>query len=518
MSADARFAAYEAIQRFLTQAKRPVAFEPGEEPMPLSAGSWELRVDGGKLLLQVWTTERNLVRRITDVQLETKGQLNLTIERFGKRTGVLQLLDVSHAAAGQKTKRAGRLAFRENFRRFLLRQFPGWRIAELSSDPDLEHSLSPSHPRALLKKGNEAWAAIGAANTSDADFTLSFGLIWLDYLRRREAKTAILGLAVFLPEKSERATCQRIRCLDPKLAEYHVFVHAEAWEQRIDVADAGNMETSLPDRHAHTSIPGQVRELTSIVGVELVECAGEVSVRVRGLEFARWNGRELRYGIESKRLATQSNQSEIYALAASIARSRDPGEGDRRSKLFSVAPERWLESRIRENLVSLDARLVASPVYSQAPSFAAGERGIIDLLTADVEGRLNLIEIKATEDLHLPLQALDYWARVKWHLDRGEFAAKGYFPGLQLAPLSPRMLLIAPALHFHPTTETIVRYFSSDVEVERIGLAASWRSELKVMFRACGGTPVECEHNGEEYETAESAEAGPGCTGASESG
>jgi hypothetical protein len=97
-----------------------------------------------------------------------------------------------------------------------------------------------------------------------------------------------------------------------------------------------------------------------------------------------------------------------------------------------------------------------------------------------------VIELKAAADLHLPLQALDYWIRVKWHLDRGEFPAHGYFPGMMLRPSPPRLLLVSPSLEFHSTTETILSYFSKEIEVERIGLGADWRKGLKVMFRLSG--------------------------------
>jgi hypothetical protein len=107
----------------------------------------------------------------------------------------------------------------------------------------------------------------------------------------------------------------------------------------------------------------------------------------------------------------------------------------------------------------------------------------MDLVAADSRGRLAVIELKATADLHLPLQALDYWIRVKWHLDRGEFATRGYFPGLTLSAEPPRLLLVAPALEFHPTTETILSFFDPKIEVERIGVGEDWRSELRVMFR-----------------------------------
>jgi hypothetical protein len=123
------------------------------------------------------------------------------------------------------------------------------------------------------------------------------------------------------------------------------------------------------------------------------------------------------------------------------------------------------------------------PLYGQVPQFAAGERGIIDLLCVDRRGRLAVIEIKADQDIHLPLQALDYWMRVKWHLDRHEFSAQGYFPGIALTSASPRLLLVAPSLEYHPSNETILKYFSQEVPVERVGVGLEWRKELRVMFR-----------------------------------
>lgn len=46
------------------------------------------------------------------------------------------------------------------------------------------------------------------------------------------------------------------------------------------------------------------------------------------------------------------------------------------------------------------------------------------------------------EDIHLPLQGLDYWARVRWHQARGEFQKFGYFPGEVLNEQSPVLLLL----------------------------------------------------------------------------
>jgi hypothetical protein len=52
--------------------------------------------------------------------------------------------------------------FRERFRRFLTRQFPAWKLAEISAEQDLQHSLSPVFPRAMLRRGQSAIAAIAA--------------------------------------------------------------------------------------------------------------------------------------------------------------------------------------------------------------------------------------------------------------------------------------------------------------------------------------------------------------------
>src|SRR6185312_8634039 len=110
-------------------------------------------------------------------------------EHFGGRKGSLLLVDLAHPASNAATRRGWRQHFREQLRLALRRQYPDWKIAELSSDPDLEHSLSPAYPRALLRKGSAAMAAIAAAEDSqDPDGALSFGLIWLDYLRQREPR------------------------------------------------------------------------------------------------------------------------------------------------------------------------------------------------------------------------------------------------------------------------------------------------------------------------------------------
>ena len=86
-------------------------------------------------------------------------------------------------------------------------------------------------------------------------------------------------------------------------------------------------------------------------------------------------------------------------------------------------------------------------LYTQVPALSTGDRGMLDLLTLDRNARLVVLELKADEDLHLPLQALDYWIRVRaLNADRqpappGSRATLGIraqrlFPGAEVSLLS----------------------------------------------------------------------------------
>ena len=480
----------EAIERFLKSSRQPVLMEAGDDPLPIASDTFALNARGGIFTIECWSSTRNLVRRVRGIQLEKRGRLELEVERFGARTGTVTLLDLADPSNRTADRQGARLKYREQFRISLRRQFPDWRIAELTTAPDLHHSLSPSYPRALLRKGNAALAAIGAAEDAlSPEGVLSFGLIWLDYLRRREMRLQVEGLAIIVPAGAQAVTCHRVRYLRPDAARYLVFVHHHGQEDLVNPGDYTNFETRLdPCRQSlsgsGTQLAQWVDALAALDSVERRDRAdGSVSLAVNGLEFARATGDELLFGIDHKHAAGQNHLEEIAQLAAGLARMRGPDAADRMNPLYKRHPEAWLESQARGNIERLDATLYPSPVYGQVPQFAGGERSVIDLLAADREGRLAVMELKADQDIHLPLQALDYWMRVKWHLDRGEFAGRGYFPGIPLVNWAPKLLLVAPALEFHPTNETLLRYLSPEIRAERLGVGLEWKRDIRVMFR-----------------------------------
>jgi hypothetical protein len=450
----------EAIERFLETSQDPVLCEPGEESLAITPENFAVEVRGACAQLQAWDSTRNLVRRVSAIQRQAPGKLVLKVTRFGKLQGTLELIDRRRAIRDHVPLRSARLGFREQFRLFLRRQFPGYKLAELSTEADLEHSLSPAYPRALLRQGASAWAAIGvAADAGHPDGVLTFGLIWLDYLRQREPSLRVHGLILYLPAGAQKTTCLRVLFLDPAAAQYSAFAYdQDGLEARIDLRDCGNLDTHLAPcrfspRHPAVGLPG----------VETIDRPdGELSYSVHGLAFRRKSRSQL----------------------AELSRLRSANATDRRNPLYLRNPEAWLESEVRAHIQEIDASLLATPIYGQVPAFAAADRGVLDLLAIDTSGRLAVLELKASEDVHLPLQALDYWMRVLWHLERREFQANGYFPGHQPRPEPPRLLLVSPALDFHSSNERVLRYFSRAIPVERLGVGLEWRKELKVMYRS----------------------------------
>jgi hypothetical protein len=474
----------QAIEAFVANSLEPAVLEPGEPLIPILKDHYTVELRGQRLTMQVWDDQRNLVRRILRIEQQQRGRLTLTVEKFARREGSIDLIDRARPATHDLQRKSSRMIFRERLRLFLARQFADWKIAELTSEANLEHSLSPAFPRAFLRRGASGWAAIGAGPESiDVPACLAFGLLWLDYLRRREPKVTIQGLVLVLPEGKASAISLRVPFLNHDAAKFAIFTYSDQdYAALLDPQDYGNVQTVL-DPCLRPAFPNtrqtDLSRLHELPGFEAVEKAdGSLSLRVNGWEIARVTDPP-----------GEARLREIEAIASGVSGLRSEHAGNAQNPLYRAQPEAWLEAVLRAQLPVIDPTLRSRPLYGQAPTFAAGDRSIIDLLACDVHGRLAIIEIKATADLHLPLQALDYWLRVKWHLDRGEFAAKGYFPGVELRPDPPRLLLVAPALEFHPSSENILRYFAPDICVQRIGVSSGWRKDLRIMFRADGHEP-----------------------------
>jgi hypothetical protein len=211
---------------------------------------------------------------------------------------------------------------------------------------------------------------------------------------------------------------------------------------------------------------------------------GAVSFCFHGVEFAHRTREGLFFGLgKSVERLNEATEPRLRKLLHDLCLYRSPLASDTKHRLYRGWPERWLESIVLEDPAKLDAILDPKHFYSQVPALAAGDRAIPDLLGITSQGRLVVIELKASEDIQLPLQAVDYWLRVRRHQREGDFHRKGYFAEVEIDPRPPLLWLVAPALQFHSATEIILKYLSKEIQVTRIGLHENWRRGIKVMLR-----------------------------------
>ena len=490
------------IQDFIGDAPRGAVIEDGEVLFDLSESRYSISTEREKCVVQFWSSERNCVRRVLDGEVKN-GLLKLTIQRLGRPKPSKLEICRDRDQRTPSAKRTQRATYERQLERALERQFPGFGVSRPKSSVDLERSFGPIYARGVLSKGTTLFAVIGVnaeEQQAAVDGSLTIGLLWLDYLREREAgRKHVGGLKIFVPPKRSAIVRERMAHLDRKLASFELYEFNQKDDsvELLDSADRGNIETRLvhcPNvEGAHQRFAVSIAKIRSLVPNcdVFVSSPAEISFRVHGLEFARarlgnsiHSTQELVFGVgPSETIRSDQSEPLFREIVQRLLASRQNGTPRPGDVLWRLAPERWLESLIIRDVSAIDHRLNSRWVYSQVPAFTASDRAMIDVLTLTTDGRLAVLELKADEDLHLPLQGLDYWARVSWHHARQEFPRFGYFGGTPLSEKSPLLYLVAPALRVHPTTDKLLRYFSPEIDWQLVAVNEDWREEIKVVFR-----------------------------------
>jgi hypothetical protein len=526
----------QTIENYLADHPAAALLEDGRVIFDMRTARYSIGESHGRCLLQLWSEERNLVRSVVDVQMRAQS-LRIATRRMGAaRPQTMEFVPT----ADRRTPTAREAARRNYLRlldRVLTRHFVGAKVDGLRSAMDLEHSFGPAYVRGRLLHGNAAEAVVGvsaAESSALVDGVLTIGILWLDYCRQHgDARRHFGGLKVIVPagvpsDRSSspgrcgawRTTAERMAWLNHGAAKFELYTLDERSEELapVDFRDTGNLESRLV--HAFSAGAAFERCKAGIDRILALIPEGargrvearatsptEVGLLVHGLEFAR-----VRHGVSAHSFSREdevtfgagANETPLAAENEELCRElcrrlflsrhRDGAPTD---PLYRMQPERWLESGLRAEISELLLGLRGDLLCSQVPALSSGERGMLDLLTLDQESRLAVIELKADEDLHLPLQALDYWIRVRaLNADRqvlngseplSAFERQGYFAGAAVSPRDPRLLLIAPALRIHPANEPVLRYFAPQVDWELIALGEHWRRELKIIFRKRSG-------------------------------
>lgn len=493
-----------SLQEFLAESQTGVVMENGQVIFDLVSAQYSISAERERCLLHLWSEERNVVRHVIEAE-KKNGSLILSVRRFAQakphKLEICRDRDRRTATA----RNAARSRYARTLERVLRTKLPDWKLDKLSTSMDLERSFSPVYARGLLRKGRTSLAVMGVnreETQGSIDAILTFGLLWLEACREREAgQTLVEGLQLYVPPGS--ATTLKIRAahLDHEAAKFQLFEFEERDESimQLDLADHGNINTRLTHCPENNRVRSRfenaiARVLSVMPQAELaVLSPTEICFRLHGLEFARARTvnvpgsfqveEEIIFGTAGFQARLSEDNEAVFAeFVKTVAEARRM-DGDRRDPLWRMYPERWLESLVFRNVSAIDSRLNPAHVYSQVPAFSASDRAMIDVLTCTRDSRLAVLELKADEDIHLPLQGLDYWARVHWHHERREFQQFGYFPSLQLSQRKPLLLLIAPSLRIHPSVDTVLRYFSPEIEWGLVGIDERWREGIRVIYR-----------------------------------
>lgn len=478
--------------------------ENGRRVARLSAehSGFSICTDSGKLVCHFWSPDANIVRRVVGVVGDANARrLRLKCVRMGRGQPVRLLLEAG--GEGGTEAEVARTEFRQAVIAAVQRDWHGW-----SHEPSRAagSALRSGTQRLLFRRGQGLLPCIAVDERESpgaAASALAQALVWAEQVRAQYPAGVIQAVRLILPPGAETLVSHRRRWLKaPPLApaiECYRLDRAAGQLSPVPLSDCGNFISTL--RRATgpaamlnaleaeaAALLADIRETCPQTTLEVAPDGGHI-FRLYGLEIVRQaagaaalvSNFSFGYGREQSPLLPATRPL-FRQFLRELGTQRVPGR-DRRDLLYALQPERWMEHLLRSDLNSLDPHVDCRFVYSQVPVCLPGQRDVLDLLAVDRGGRLLVLELKAGEDLGFPLQALDYWLRVRHHQLAGDFERLGYFPGIALSSLPPRLWLVAPALRWHPQTEIVGRWISPEVPWTRIGINEEWRHGIQVVYR-----------------------------------
>ena len=606
----------QQVEEFLALHPEAAVLEDGKVIFDLRLAKATLNTEHDRCTLHLWSEERNLVRQIVSIVERSDTLRLATQRFGHVQTKLLELVasrerrtPTTRETARQRYVQTLERVLTRDFNDWSCEGFRTAMDLERSFGPAYARGSLIRGTAAWAVIGvNEQ----ESPTTIDAILTL--GILWLHECREHAGGRRLYqGLKVIVPLGSATLTLSRLAWLNQDAAQWELWELEQSSEEltQRDATDQGNLRTRLvhlPDEQAaRERFAAGIEQVMRLVPAgehdrveQRLRNTAELAFLLHGMEFARirlgfapnsfTQTLEVTAGVgRNETPLTAENHTQLAEIVADLfarrqaappsgAFARRPAATLRRigspmaspaharlqgrqrggagtsaqDPLYRAAPERWLESMLRQDLAPLTRSLAPAPqpsprpgsdhfaggrfadeadpdsignrassyppphepngnqlnpataesrviprldaqhVYSQVPAIAgASDHGLLDLLGVTADGRLAVIELKVDDDLHFALQGLDYWIRVRQHhlqtvdtaTGLGEFQRHGYFHGVELSPLPPRLYLVAPSLHIHPATETLLRYVSPSVEWNLLALDERWRQQIRVVWR-----------------------------------
>ncbi len=421
--------------------------------------------DGGEILVTVTAAfggdaeTLRLVPRVSAAELAA----NVELARLEKANGIAALVEQSVAGA-----KIVRIALNKGSGRF----------AEIIAD--------------LAAFGRFAVFSDIAGGASP-ESVLATSILWFERLQARAKKPA--RELHIVAEKRAASNLQKLLSLlkapvrsKIKIFEINRTGGVESLKPRAELAmnrlwREKPKKLNLPAEVVPGEIARRVIEL-SPEPIDVIHSRHGETIRFNGIPFARVRimaGKESGwFGIERiKRPLNEQSWPDLERLIDDLKNYRTAETASKRHEFYRVSPESWLESILRRNIKLLDANLILAPIYNQFRTVADK----IDLLALRRDGRLVIIEIKASPDRETPFQAADYWRKIEHLRKRGELKRAKVFGDLEIIDKPALVYAVAPALSFHRDFEHFARMLSPEIELWRFELHENWREEIKVISR-----------------------------------
>jgi hypothetical protein len=362
--------------------------------------------------------------------------------------------------------RKQRRAFQTEIGRALCSYFGVRKIERETLHSDRRHGIGGAYPRFIV--GKQAVITVDPDEASPIiNGLMRAALLWAPLVRR--------SIAVVVPRGRHQTIAARLR----KMPHLRSTIQWLQWDgNTIQPLEESTGEPETPETHVQEfHMPDASPEVARICALapDLLQAvphiAGKaISIRLRGIEIARIADNGTTYPLGEP----------LEDVIAELDRVRRHGS---RHLLARAHEERWLESNLLADIRRLIPSVDTRHIYPQVPSFLDEARNIIDLLTITEEGRLVVIEIKASPDPDLPFQALDYWIAVERHRKARDFQAKGYFHGCDLLDEPALLVLVAPLLSYHKTVGRMITVLPADVPLVEIGINQLWKKQIKILRR-----------------------------------
>ncbi|MBV9573419.1 MAG: hypothetical protein JOY93_05150 [Acidobacteriales bacterium] len=286
------------LEHFLSGCQGAVVVENGAVLFDLTASKYSISGERNKCLLHVWSTERNVVRRVLEAQIKNE-VLQLAVQKLGQSRPTKLTICRERDRRTVSAKRASRIAYQRILQRVVERHFPGFTAGPLTTSADLSHSFGPVYSRGLLQRGRSAFAVLGVNDQetqASIDAALTFGILWMDQCRHANAgHLAVEGLKVFVPAGASILISERMANLNSEVAKWHLYEldqNDDSLTQK-DYSDRGNARTRLVHCTDEAAIQRQfaesiarVREIMPEAEIAILSPA-EIAFRCHGLEFCR---------------------------------------------------------------------------------------------------------------------------------------------------------------------------------------------------------------------------------------